>query len=86
MTIAQTISARIKTTFAAALTVFALSFASPAAFAQNATNAPPQQSATQVQDEVRSVLSQYGRFVQHAKYGEVWAPTVTPQGWHPYPP
>jgi hypothetical protein len=45
-----------------------------------------QQNVAQVQNEVRSVLSQYGRFVQHAKYGEVWIPTVTPQGWHPYPP
>ena len=45
-----------------------------------------QQSVAQVQDEVRNVLTQYGRFVQHAKYGEVWIPTVTPQGWHPYPP
>ena len=39
-----------------------------------------------VQTEVRNVLSQYGRFVQHARYGEVWVPTVTPQDWHPYPP
>ena len=33
-----------------------------------------------VQAEVRAVLAQYGRFVQHARYGEVWVPTVTPQG------
>ena len=46
----------------------------------------PQQSAAKLQDEFRGVLTQYGRFVQHAKYGEVWIPTVTPQGWHPYPP
>jgi hypothetical protein len=39
-----------------------------------------------VQAEARNVLSQYGRFVQHARFGEVWVPTVTPQGWHPYPP
>ncbi len=39
-----------------------------------------------VQPEVRSVLAQYGRFIQHAGYGEVWVPTVTPEGWHPYPP
>jgi hypothetical protein len=38
-----------------------------------------------VQSEVRSVLAQYGRFVQHAIHGEVWIPTVTPEGWHPYP-
>jgi len=35
---------------------------------------------------VRNTLSRYGRFMQHQKYGEVWVPTVTPQGWHPYPP
>ncbi len=39
-----------------------------------------------VQNEVRAVLTQYGKFVQHQRYGEVWVPTVTPQGWHPYPP
>ena len=40
----------------------------------------------QVSPEFRDVLSQYGRFVQHDRYGEVWVPTVTPEGWHPYPP
>jgi hypothetical protein len=39
-----------------------------------------------VQPEFRSVLAQYGRFVQHDRFGEVWVPTVTPEGWHPYPP
>jgi len=39
-----------------------------------------------VANDVRAVLSQYGKFVQHQKYGEVWVPGVTPQGWHPYPP
>jgi hypothetical protein len=34
--------------------------------------------------DVRATLSQFGTFVQHPKYGEVWTPTVTPQGWHPY--
>ncbi len=43
------------------------------------------QSATPAADDVKSVLSQYGSFVQHPKYGEVWVPTATPQGWHPYP-
>jgi Family of unknown function (DUF6600) len=36
--------------------------------------------------EHRTVLEQYGRFQPHGKYGEVWIPTATPQGWHPYPP
>jgi hypothetical protein len=89
MTIARKIMARAKSIFAIAFTIIALSLASPAAFAQNAQEAQatsatiPQQ---QVQDDVRNVLTQYGRFVQHQKYGEVWVPTVTPQGWHPYPP
>jgi hypothetical protein len=79
-------SARVKAIFAATLASLMLSVSSPAAFAQAAAPAMQQQSVVQVQDEVRNVLTQYGRFVQHAKYGEVWVPTVTPQGWHPYPP
>src|SRR6266545_1281838 len=95
MTIARKIPARAKTMlkpmFAAALAVFLFSVSSPAVLAQApATQAPAtivqQQNVAKVQDEVRGVLSQYGRFIQHAKYGEVWVPTVTPQGWHPYPP
>jgi Family of unknown function (DUF6600) len=92
MTIARKIMARAKSIFAIAVTIIALSLASPAAFAQNAQDTQatsatiPQQHVSQVQDDVRNVLTQYGRFVQHQKYGEVWVPTVTPQGWHPYPP
>ena len=98
MTIARKISISTRTMltamFAAALAVLVLSTSTPSAFAQGAAQAPaqdsanvvPQQSVAKVQDEVRGVLTQYGRFVQHAKYGEVWIPTVTPQGWHPYPP
>jgi hypothetical protein len=48
--------------------------------------AQAQPAAEPVQNEVRAVLTQYGRFVQHPRYGEVWVPTVTPPGWHPYPP
>jgi len=44
--------------------------------------APPEQ----VSSGVRAVLSKYGSFVQHVSYGEVWVPTATPLGWHPYPP
>jgi hypothetical protein len=36
--------------------------------------------------DVQAVLAQYGNFMQHQKYGQVWVPTVTPPGWHPYPP
>lgn len=35
--------------------------------------------------EFRAVLAQYGTFGTHEKYGEIWVPTVTPPGWHPYP-
>lgn len=86
MMIVDKIPARAKAVFAAALAACLVSVSSPAAFAQAPAPAVQQQNVAQVQDEVRGVLSQYGRFVQHAKYGEVWVPTVTPQGWHPYPP
>ena len=33
----------------------------------------------------RQTLGASGDFIQHSKYGEVWKPTVTPPGWHPYP-
>ena len=92
MTITRKIMACAKSIFAIAFTIATLSLASPAAFAQNAQDsqetsaAVQQQQSSQVQPDVRNTLSQYGRFVQHQKYGEVWVPTVTPQGWHPYPP
>jgi hypothetical protein len=37
-------------------------------------------------EKFKQVLVQYGNFVQLEGYGEVWVPTVTPEGWHPYPP
>jgi hypothetical protein len=89
MTIARKIMARAKSIFAIAFTIVALSFASPAALAQNAQDTRATDATTpqqQVSQDVRNTLSQYGRFAQHQKYGEVWVPTVTPQGWHPYPP
>ncbi len=56
------------------------------AFAQ--AGPPPQISGQAgpeaVQDDVRATLSQFGSFVQDQLYGEVWIPSVTPQGWHPY--
>ncbi len=87
MTITRKIVACAKSIFAIAFTIVALSCASPAASAQNAqdTQATSATNST-VAPDVRNTLSQYGRFVQHQKYGEVWVPTVTPQGWHPYPP
>lgn len=92
MTMTSKIMACAKSIFAIAATIVALSCASPAALAQGAqdqqatTATAPQQQAPTVAPDVRNTLSQYGRFVQHQKYGEVWVPTVTPQGWHPYPP
>lgn len=53
---------------------------------------PPEQDHGTAQDaaplraEFHETLSQFGQFVRNQKYGEVWIPTVTPQGWHPYPP
>ena len=42
--------------------------------------------AQQQADPVRATLLQFGQFASHPKYGEVWTPTVTPPGWHPYAP
>src|SRR3954447_25260974 len=86
MTITRKIMAHAKSIFAIAFTIVTLSLATPAAFAQNAQDTQPTSATTsqQVSQDVRNTLSQYGSFVQHQKYGEVWVPTVTPQGWHPY--
>jgi hypothetical protein len=68
----------------AALTAFlglsVVLLAAPPAFAEPSAPAPQSVGA-----DARAVLAQYGRFVQHERYGEVWLPTVTPAGWHPYP-
>ena len=79
MTIARKIMAHAKSIFAIAFTIIALSCASPAAShrmhrTRRQPARRPQQQPAQVQDDVRNVLSQYGRFVQHQKYGEVWVP------------
>ena len=63
-----------------------LSALSASAVAQPSNDVREEVRDEPVQAEARTVLSQYGRFVQHARFGEVWVPTVTPQGWHPYPP
>jgi hypothetical protein len=55
----------------------------PKAAAQTQARPP---SSPGPSSDVRAVLSQYGNFVQHQRYGEVWVPTATPPGWHPYPP
>jgi len=53
----------------------ALSLGVPKAAAQ----AQPQSPSGPTSD-VRAVLSQYGNFVQHQRYGEVWVPSATPPG------
>ena len=35
--------------------------------------------------EFKSVLATYGKWGTHDRYGDIWVPTVTPAGWHPYP-
>jgi hypothetical protein len=35
--------------------------------------------------EFKSILAGYGKWGTHDKYGDIWVPTVTPPGWHPYP-
>jgi hypothetical protein len=35
--------------------------------------------------EFKSVLAAYGKWGTHDKYGDIWVPSVTPPGWHPYP-
>jgi hypothetical protein len=52
--------------------------------AATTTMAGPQSEAATLA-EFNTILAQYGTFTVHQKYGEVWVPTVTPQGWHPYP-
>ena len=75
---------RLKAMLAAVL--FGLFALSGSAVAQPTSEVRASVPDEPVQAEVRAVLAQYGRFVQHAHYGEVWVPSVTPQGWHPYPP
>ena len=36
-------------------------------------------------EEWRQILQKSGSFITHARYGEVWKPSVTPESWHPYP-
>jgi hypothetical protein len=35
--------------------------------------------------EFKSILAGYGKWGTHDKYGDIWVPSVTPPGWHPYP-
>ena len=58
----------------------------PAPKPQQAAQPSQSQQPEQVGDQVRATLSQFGKFIQNSTYGEVWVPTVTPAGWHPYEP
>ena len=59
----------------------------PIAFGPAQAQTPPTAaSLDQGQTDVRALLANYGTFVQHPRFGEVWRPGVTPPGWHPYPP
>ncbi len=42
-------------------------------------------SQSLLKPEWLQTLQQYGSFFNHARYGEVWKPSVTPKSWHPYP-
>lgn len=35
--------------------------------------------------DARKILEQHGRFVTHARHGEVWVPAAVAPGWKPYP-
>jgi hypothetical protein len=79
----------VRTVLIAGLALPVMTLLSPAgtftaAKAATTTTAGPQSEATTVA-EFKLILAQYGTFTHHEKYGEVWVPTVTPQGWHPYP-
>jgi Family of unknown function (DUF6600) len=83
------IGIRLRMTAAATLAAVSIAAApllAPATSAALAQQAQPAAAASPVADDVRQTLSQYGNFVKHQVYGEVWVPSVTPQGWHPYPP
>jgi hypothetical protein len=83
----------MKTTFKASGSVAAaallISLASGLTASMPAVAQEPQQAAQQqptpMSAEFRQTLQSYGTFSQHARYGEVWQPTVTPESWHPYP-
>jgi len=68
-----------------AFTAITLLPATPSFAAAPATTAASPTGSAETLAEFRAVLVKYGTFGKHEKYGEIWVPTVTPQGWHPYP-
>jgi hypothetical protein len=88
MTTALT-SRLVRTVLIAGLALPVMTLLSPVetfttAKAATTTMAGPQSEAATLA-EFKTILAQYGTFTFHQTYGEVWVPTVTPQGWHPYP-
>lgn len=74
---------------AAAVCGLAFTFAAPVAMNVAAPSAGLVASAhAQQPSEFKEILSRYGAFQAHEKYGEVWIPAAetAPAGWHPYPP
>jgi hypothetical protein len=75
----------LRTALAASVASAAVAMALASSVPARAQAQPaPAAAVSQTAPDVRSTLSQYGTFVVHQKYGEVWIPTVTPPGWHPY--
>jgi hypothetical protein len=68
------------------------SYAAPPPPADSAVHSAPVMQADvgatdqETIENFKKVLVQYGNFIQLEGYGEVWVPTVTPDGWHPYEP
>lgn len=65
--------------------VAALALPAAAVLAPASTPFSASQAEAGIIAEHKQTLAKFGTFVEHAKYGEVWIPSVTPQGWHPYP-
>ena len=86
--LSSTLAVRAASIVGLALVALAMTVLPPVASRALAqTPAQAQQQPVQgASSDVKAVLAQYGNFTQHQKYGEVWVPTVTPPGWHPYPP
>jgi hypothetical protein len=76
----------IRSSFAGVALAFGLS-AAPFALAGAVLVAPAiaEAKSTPTIAEMKQTLADYGQFITVEKYGEVWKPTVTPRGWHPYP-
>ena len=92
MTIARKIMARAKSIFAIAFTIVALSCRKPCGVRTECAGhagcraTTPQQRRQGAGRQSETCCRNTAASCSTQKYGEVWVPTVTPQGWHPYPP